>query len=140
MPTWEEVKKSAQSAQTHQWLAKEAESSKSPTPEPVATGSDVQSSQNPPPRPPASDENLPKPSQSQSACETHRQWIEAQVKLGRNAMAIYQDLVEQCAFTSQASRLVPAGRTALSVFPYGMGNHPRKRKDHNRTGHLREQN
>jgi hypothetical protein len=29
-----------------------------------------------------------------SACEPHRVWIEAQVALGRNAVSIYQDLVE----------------------------------------------
>lgn len=31
---------------------------------------------------------------SPSACEPHRAWIEAQVQLGRNAVSIYQDLVE----------------------------------------------
>jgi hypothetical protein len=35
----------------------------------------------------------------QPACEIHREWIEAQVLLGRNAMSIYQDLVEQHGFT-----------------------------------------
>ena len=34
-----------------------------------------------------------------SACESHRGCIEEQVRLGRNAMAIYQDLVELFAFT-----------------------------------------
>ncbi len=33
-----------------------------------------------------------------SACEPHRAWIEQQVALGRNAVAIYQDLVEQYNF------------------------------------------
>jgi len=33
------------------------------------------------------------------ACEVHRVWIEAQVLLGRNAVAIYQDLVERHGFT-----------------------------------------
>ena len=33
-----------------------------------------------------------------SACEPHRAWIEAQVDLGRNAVSIYQDLVEQFGF------------------------------------------
>jgi len=32
---------------------------------------------------------------STSACEPHRAWIEVQVGLGRNAVAIYQDLVDQ---------------------------------------------
>ena len=34
-----------------------------------------------------------------SACEGHREWIEAQVALGRNAQSIYQDLVERYGFT-----------------------------------------
>ena len=34
-----------------------------------------------------------------SACEIHRAWIESQVTLGRNAMSIYQDLVERYGFT-----------------------------------------
>ena len=51
----------------------------------VVTGSDGQAAENPPPRPPAL---------AASACETHRPWIESQVLLGRNAMSIYQDLVE----------------------------------------------
>jgi hypothetical protein len=67
----------------------------------VATGSQAAQDQIPPPRPPA----LPgaagpeaRPAAA-SACEAHRSWIEAQVGLGRNAVAIYQDLVEQHAFT-----------------------------------------
>jgi len=51
----------------------------------VATGSEWQIIQNPPPRPPAL---------VVSACERHRPWIEAQVQLGRNAVSIYQDLVD----------------------------------------------
>lgn len=34
-----------------------------------------------------------------SACEIHRDWIESQVALGRNAMSIYQDLAEKFGFT-----------------------------------------
>lgn len=34
-----------------------------------------------------------------SACEPHRAWIETQVGLGRNAVSIYQDLVDQYGFT-----------------------------------------
>ena len=52
----------------------------------VATGSGVQI---PPPWPPA-----PNPA-TVSACEPHRAFIEAQVRLRRNATAIYQDLVDQ---------------------------------------------
>ena len=33
-----------------------------------------------------------------SACEPHRAFIEAQLRLGRNATAIYQDLVDQHGF------------------------------------------
>jgi transposase len=33
-----------------------------------------------------------------SACEPHRAWIEAQVQLGRNAMSLYQDLVDAHGF------------------------------------------
>jgi transposase len=50
--------------------------------------------QNAPPRPPA-----PKARTTPSACEIHRVWIEEQVVLGRNAMSIYQDLVEGHGFT-----------------------------------------
>ena len=71
--------------------------SKYPTLEGVATGSGFESGQNTPPRPPAPEENLPK--HARSSCEPHRQWIEEQLRLGRNAMAIYQDLVELFGFT-----------------------------------------
>jgi transposase len=74
-------------------LIQEADISKYPTLPEVATGSD----QNTPPRPPAFQTKIPK--QIRSACETHREWIEEQVRLGRNAMAIYQDLEERFSFT-----------------------------------------
>ena len=65
----------------------------------VATGSDTQAGQISPPRPPARADapvTTPRsaPPQTPSACEPHRAWIEAQVGLGRNAVSIYQDLVE----------------------------------------------
>ena len=64
----------------------------------VATGffaeKDPVAGQNAPPQPPA-----PGLVATPSACEIHRQWIEAQVQLGRNAMSIYQDLVERHGFT-----------------------------------------
>jgi hypothetical protein len=47
----------------------------------------------PPPRPPTS------PAVTASACEPHRAFIEAQLRLRRNAMAIYQDLVDRFGFT-----------------------------------------
>jgi transposase len=73
--------------------------SKSPTEEGVATGFLPQEGQNPPPRPPAPDKKLPK--HVRSACGPHREWIESQVRLGRNAMSIYQDLVERFGFTNR---------------------------------------
>lgn len=57
----------------------------------VATGSQLQI---PPPRPPASPATI-------SACEPHRAFIEAQLRLRRNAMAIYQDLVDRFGFAAQ---------------------------------------
>jgi transposase len=60
----------------------------------VATGSEGIEEQSPPPRPPART-----PKQAASACAAHRVWIETQVQLGRNAQSIYQDLVDQYAFT-----------------------------------------
>ena len=71
--------------------------SNSPTLEGVATGPGAWCGQNTPPRPPAPAEGLPK--HARSACEPHREWIEEQLRLGRNAMAIYQDLVERWGFT-----------------------------------------
>lgn len=81
----------------HLVASEENAHSNSPTEEGVATGSMIESGQNPPPRPPALKENLPK--HARSACEVHREWIEEQLRLGRNAMAIYQDLVERFGFT-----------------------------------------
>ncbi|MBU2496325.1 MAG: IS21 family transposase [Candidatus Omnitrophica bacterium] len=81
----------------HEALSDAPEHSNYPTGEGVATGFWVQPGQNTPPRPPALEENLPK--HARSACEPHRQWIEEQLRLGRNAMAMYQDLVELFGFT-----------------------------------------
>mgnify|MGYP001168654630 CR=1 FL=1 len=69
----------------------------------VATGSEAQAGQIPPPRPPApADAPVTTPRstapQTPSACEPNRAWIEAQVGLGRNAVSIYQDLVEAHGF------------------------------------------
>ena len=52
-----------------------------------------QAAQIPPPRPPTS------AAVTASACEPHRAFIEAQLRLRRNAMAIYQDLVDGHGFT-----------------------------------------
>jgi transposase len=59
---------------------------------PMATGAEPGEEQIPPPRPPAP------PKHATSACEAHRAWIEEQLQLGRNAQAIYQDLVERFGF------------------------------------------
>ena len=48
----------------------------------------------PPTRPPGS-----APSSITSACEPHRAFIESQLKLSRNATAVYQDLVDQFGFS-----------------------------------------
>jgi transposase len=71
----------------------EAESANSPG---VATGAEAAApaagAQIPPPRPP-----VPALS-STSACEPWREFIEAQARLKRNAMAVYQDLVDHHGF------------------------------------------
>jgi transposase len=79
--------------------------SKYPTEGEVATGPDCITSQNTPPRPPgksvSKEEKRAIPLHARSACEPHREWIEGQVKLGRNAVSIYQDLVERFGFTNK---------------------------------------
>jgi transposase len=73
-----------------------------PSAESVTTGQDKDHIQNPPPRPPGFSVDTAKiPFHARSACEPHRKWIEQQVGLGRNAMAIYQDLVERFNFNHQ---------------------------------------
>lgn len=68
----------------------------------VATDQNEEQIQNPPPRPPGfSLERGKIPFHARSACEPHRTWIEQQVMLGRNAMAIYQDLVERFSFENK---------------------------------------
>lgn len=62
----------------------------------VATGSEECTGQIPPLRPPAPPVRAAV--FTPSACEPHRAWIEAQVGLGRNAVSIYQDLVEAHGF------------------------------------------
>ena len=71
----------------------------------VSTGSPEQI---PPPCPPA-----PGPSRSPatiSACEPHRGFIEAQLRLRRNAMSIYQDLVDQYGFAARYSSVMRYAR------------------------------
>ena len=64
----------------------------------VATGSVAAAIQIAPPRPPALGATVPV---ATSLCEPHRDFIEAQVRLRRNAMAIFQDLVDTHGFTGQ---------------------------------------
>jgi transposase len=78
---------------------------KSPTP---ATGSVAGvAAENPPPWPPAlaavgaTKSAVVVPKHARSACESHRDWIEAKVRLGCNAMAIYQELVDHRGFTAR---------------------------------------
>lgn len=68
----------------------------------VTTGPVSDDGQIPPPRPPAfgASEATVSSSLARSACEPHRTWIEGQVRLKRNAQAIYQDLVDQFGFPS----------------------------------------
>lgn len=66
----------------------------------VATGCVAPAGQIPPPRPPAPATGAQRASMP-SACEPHRAWIEAQVQLGRNAVAIYQQLVEDHGFAQR---------------------------------------
>ena len=60
----------------------------------VATGSEAVATQIPPPWPPAP------VAVSTSLCEVHRDFIQAQLLLRRNATAIYQDLVDAHGFTA----------------------------------------
>jgi len=60
----------------------------------VATGSEAVATQIPPPWPPA------RASTSSSLCEVHREFIEAQLLLRRNAVSIYQDLVDAHGFSA----------------------------------------
>ena len=71
----------------------------------VATGPGGVEVQIPPPRPPDGGASKPTelkiPEHARSACEPHRQWIEEQVRLKRNATAIYQDLVDSHDFEAK---------------------------------------
>jgi transposase len=65
----------------------------------VATGSEPATGQTPPPRPPGMADATT--AVATSACEPYRAWIEAQVQLGRNAVSIYQELVDAHGFAHQ---------------------------------------
>ena len=76
----------------------------------LATGSDGLADQSPPPRPSA-------PEKALSACEGHRAFIEAQVALGRNAMSIYQDLVDRHGFAHRYNSVKRFVRTLKAREP-----------------------
>jgi transposase len=67
---------------------------------PTATGSVMSGHQIPPPWPPGRAESGSPaiPAHARSACEPHRAFIEEQVRLKRNAQAIYQELVDRYGF------------------------------------------
>lgn len=77
----------------------------------VATGFSAEPDQTAPPRPPAP------PKIATSACAPHRAFIEAQVALGRNALSIYQDLVEQHGFPSKYNSVKRFVRTLKAREP-----------------------
>ena len=95
----------------------------------VATGFGEDDLQNPPPRPPAFEDPAASPatppampaaaltSRTISACEPHRAWIEAQVALGRNAVSIYQDLVEGHGFPHRYNSVKRFVRTLKARAP-----------------------
>jgi len=89
---------------------------------PMATGFLVETGQNPPPWPPGRGESgegaaAPKiPAHARSACEPHRAFIEEQLRLKRNAMAIYQELVDRYGFNhryNSVKRFVRGIRASL---------------------------
>lgn len=90
--------------------------SNSPIP---TTDSEIKTGQNPPPRPPdggaAKEKKIPK--HAVSACEGHRKWITAQVVLGRNAQAIFQDLIELHAFVHKYNSVKRFVRGLKNVEP-----------------------
>jgi transposase len=93
-----------------------AAASNSSTP---ATGAPGLADQIPPPWPPAPAQTQPLalPAHARSACEAHRTWIEAQVRLGRNAMAIYQELVDCHDFQSRYNSVKRFCRSVRKVEP-----------------------
>ena len=101
---------------TQELSAALAGASNSSTP---ATGSPGLADQIPPPRPPApaKAQLSALPAHARSACESHRAWIEAQVRLGRNATAIYQELVDCHGFQSRYNSVKRFCRSVRKVEP-----------------------
>ena len=87
----------------------------------MATGSAQGESQIPPLRPPAAVATAKAhgsiPAQARSECEPHRAWIEEQVRLKRNAQAIYQDLVDQFGFGARYNSVKRFVRALRRVDP-----------------------
>jgi len=85
----------------------------------VTTGSQSGESQIPPPRPPAIEAPVTSLTSGfvRSACEPHRPWIEQQVRLKRNAQAIYQDLVDQYGFAASYESVKRFCRTLRHTDP-----------------------
>ena len=85
----------------------------------VTAGSAGADDQIPPPRPPAFgvSEATAASSLARSACEPYRAWIEEQVRLKRNAQAIYQDLVDQFGFPSSYQSVKRFVRTLRHTDP-----------------------
>lgn len=86
----------------------------------VTTGSQSGESQIPPPRPPALEAPVTSLTSGvvRSACEPHRTWIEQQVRLKRNAQAIYQDLVDQYGFAASYESVKRFVRTLRDTDPH----------------------
>lgn len=86
----------------------------------VTTGSESGESQIPPPRPPALEAPVTSLTSGvvRSACEPHRTWIEQQVRLKRNAQAIYQDLVDQFGFLPSYESVKRFVRTLRHADPH----------------------
>ena len=88
-----------------QKLEKELTESKSPINDEVSIGLNNKPDENPPPLPQdqnqSSKNNRKNLVHAKSACEPHRKWIEEQIRLNRNAVAIYQDLVERFGFANK---------------------------------------
>lgn len=88
----------------------------------VATGSVRALVQTPPPWPPApvalADTAFEAcPAHARSACEAYRAWIEEQVRLTRNAKAIYQDLVDRFGFSARYNSVKRFVRSLRRVQP-----------------------
>jgi transposase len=88
----------------------------------VATGSGEAPGQIPPPRPPAAEAACDAPvedcpAHARSACEPYRAWIAEQVRLQRNATAIYQDLVDRFGFSARYNSVKRFVRALRRVDP-----------------------